>query len=154
MKVETPWGTMVLRATPRGLREARFGIPGPAGDLPPPPETEGETVLEEALLFLRAYVEGRPYPLPPLDLTGIPPFHREVYRATMSIPWGETRTYGELARDIGRGSPRAVGQALGRNPLLLFIPCHRVVGSGGRAGGYLAGREIKEKLLRHEGVRL
>lgn len=143
----------MLRATPRGLREARFETCARMADHPPPPERESETVLKEALLFLRAYAEGRPHPLPPLDLTDIPPFHREVYRAVLSIPWGEIRTYKELARRLGRGSPRTVGRALGRNPLLLFIPCHRVVGSRGETGGYLAGKEVKEKLLRHEGVR-
>jgi len=83
-------------------------------------------------------------------------FRRRVWRAISAIPRGETRTYGELARDLGSG-PRAVGQACGDNPYPLVVPCHRVVASGG-TGGFNHARdglllEIKRWLLRHEGSR-
>ncbi len=142
----------MLAATSRGLREACFGVG--KGEAPPAPEAgaKAEEVLKEALLFLRAYLAGKPHPLPPLDIGDLSPFSRRVYRAVLSIPRGETRTYGELACSLGRGSPRAVGRALSRNRLLLFIPCHRVIRSDGRAGSYRAGEEIKIRLLRHEGA--
>lgn len=90
----------------------------------------------------------------PLDLGTISDFYRSVYQATREIRPGEVRTYGEIAREIGRdGGARAVGQALGRNPVPLVIPCHRVLASGGRGGGFSAygGLRTKDRLLRLEG---
>ena len=76
------------------------------------------------------------------------PFEREVWRITAAIPYGETRTYGEVAQDLGEpGSARAVGIALARNPLPLVVPCHRVVAAGGRLGGFGGGVERKRRLL-------
>lgn len=77
-------------------------------------------------------------------------FQHAVWDAASRIPYGQTRTYGEIAGEIGCKSPRAVGQALGANPLPLVIPCHRVVGRGGRLAGFSAGVEIKALLLEHE----
>ena len=78
---------------------------------------------------------------------------RAVWRAMREIPAGATRSYGEVARDIA-SSPRAVGNACGRNPIPIVIPCHRIVGAGGRLGGYSGqgGAETKRFLLRLEGV--
>ena len=84
-----------------------------------------------------------------LDLDRIEEFERQVYEFTRFIPCGETRTYGEIARAIGDPSPiaaRRVGQALGRNPIALIVPCHRVVAAGGKTGGFSAGGGVTTKL--------
>jgi methylated-DNA-[protein]-cysteine S-methyltransferase len=92
----------------------------------------------------------------PLDLARVPEFQRRVLLAALQIPRGEVTTYGEIARRIGHPrSSRAVGQALGHNPIPIVIPCHRVVGSDGSLRGYGSGRGIESKaqLLRLEGAR-
>ncbi len=90
-----------------------------------------------------------------LDLSGIPDFHRRAYELLVTIRWGETLTYGEMARQLGdAGLSRAVGQAMGANPIPLIIPCHRVLASNGKAGGFSApgGAGSKVKMLALEGV--
>lgn len=92
----------------------------------------------------------------PLDLTGVPDFHRRVYEVARAIPPGETTTYGAIAERLGnRGLSRAVGQALGRNPFPIVVPCHRVLSAGGRVGGFSAtgGIATKLRLLDLEGRR-
>jgi len=87
-----------------------------------------------------------------LDLSGAAEFDRRVYRVLLRVPCGQVVTYGELAKRIGRpGAARAVGGAVGRNPIPIFIPCHRVVAAGGRLGGFGAGLPWKRRLLSHEG---
>ncbi|TDR93255.1 methylated-DNA--[protein]-cysteine S-methyltransferase [Enterovirga rhinocerotis] len=86
----------------------------------------------------------------PLDWDGVPDFDRRVYDVLLTIPPGETMTYGEMARRIGEpGAARAVGAALGRNPIPVVVPCHRVLAAGGRIGGFSApgGAETKHRLL-------
>jgi methylated-DNA-[protein]-cysteine S-methyltransferase len=86
-----------------------------------------------------------------LDFSGATPFQSAVWRATQSIPYGETRSYGWVAGKIRRpGSYRAVGQALHRNPLSVIVPCHRVVGSGGQLVGFGGGLDLKHCLLELE----
>ncbi|MEN8614939.1 methylated-DNA--[protein]-cysteine S-methyltransferase [Dehalogenimonas sp. THU2] len=86
-----------------------------------------------------------------LDLTGTTEFQQDVYEAACRIPFGETKSYGELAKDIGKpGAARAVGQALGANPLPILIPCHRVVAADGGLGGFTGGVSAKKKLLEME----
>jgi methylated-DNA-[protein]-cysteine S-methyltransferase len=90
-----------------------------------------------------------------LDMDAIPPFHRRVYSAARKIPRGTTMTYGALAERIGApGAARVIGQALARNPFAIIVPCHRVVASGGRSGGFSAsgGVTTKLRLLAIEGV--
>jgi methylated-DNA-[protein]-cysteine S-methyltransferase len=101
---------------------------------------------------LRLYFRGRAVPFnDPLDLSGGTGFQRAVWQATARIPYGATATYGQIAALINRDrSARAVGQALGQNPLPIIIPCHRVVGSAGRLGGFGGGIEMKRLLLRLE----
>jgi methylated-DNA-[protein]-cysteine S-methyltransferase len=92
-----------------------------------------------------------------LDLAGVAPFYVEIYAAARSIGWGETATYGDLARRAGAaGAARAVGQAMARNPVPLIIPCHRILASGNKVGGFSAfgGTLAKQNLLRLEGVRI
>ncbi len=88
----------------------------------------------------------------PVDLTGCTPFERQVYEATRAIPFGKVATYGQIAKVIGKPkAQRAVGNALGKNPIGIVIPCHRVVGFDS-LGGFTGGLEHKKKLLRLEGV--
>ena len=97
--------------------------------------------------------ERRDFDLP-LDLRGTP-FQRRVWQALLTIPYGETRSYGELAAQIGRPDrPRAVGAANGRNPVSIVVPCHRVIGSDGGLTGYGGGLARKRWLLDHEAGRL
>lgn len=106
--------------------------------------------LVRAILWLDRYFAGRhPGPLPPYRLPGATPFRQAVSDQLCQIPWGQTTTYGALA---GRLSSRAVGNAVGWNPLCVFIPCHRVVAAHGRLGGYSGGLANKLALLAHEGA--
>jgi len=92
-----------------------------------------------------------------LDMDGVSPFHRRVYEVTRTIPPGETLSYGDVAAEAGSpGAARAVGQALGRNPFAIVVPCHRVVAAGGRVGGFSAtgGVSIKRRMLAIEGVQV
>ncbi len=91
-----------------------------------------------------------------LDMSRVPDFDRRVYAEARSIPPGETLTYGEIAARLGdQTQSRAVGQALGRNPFAIIVPCHRVLAAGGKAGGFSAvgGVETKRRLLEIEGAR-
>jgi methylated-DNA-[protein]-cysteine S-methyltransferase len=91
-----------------------------------------------------------------LDLSAVEPFELAVYEAARAIPRGETRTYGELAAAIGQpGASRAVGAALGRNPIPIIVPCHRILAAGGKSGGFSApgGTQTKFRILAIEGAR-
>ena len=107
-------------------------------------------VLEQAKVWLSQYFSGNiPSFLPPMMLNGTS-FQKKVWEALLEIPYGETVTYGELARHLGCKSAQAVGGAVGRNPISILIPCHRVVGSDGKLTGYAGGVEKKEALLKLE----
>jgi methylated-DNA-[protein]-cysteine S-methyltransferase len=105
---------------------------------------------------LAAYFSGtlREFTVPFVVVTGTA-FQKKVWQALQHIPYGETRTYGELAQSLGLslGASRAVGAACGANPLPILIPCHRVVAAHGWPGGYSGGLWRKERLLQREGVR-
>jgi methylated-DNA-[protein]-cysteine S-methyltransferase len=89
-----------------------------------------------------------------LDLHGSL-FQRAVWQALLGIPFGRTKTYGEIAAQVGHGAvPRATGTAVGRNPVSILVPCHRVIGANGSLTGYAGGLPRKERLLQHEGVLL
>ena len=89
-----------------------------------------------------------------LDLHGTL-FQRAVWTALLGIPFGRTKTYGEIAAQVGDGAvPRATGSAVGRNPVSILVPCHRVIGANGSLTGYAGGLPRKERLLQHEGVLL
>jgi O-6-methylguanine DNA methyltransferase len=112
-----------------------------------------------AIDAMRAHLEGRLDTLAGVrvDDSGLPDFHRRVYVALREVPPGETIGYGELAARVGSpGAARAVGQAVGKNPFPIVVPCHRVLASGGRAGGFSAygGLETKRRMLAIEGVTL
>jgi methylated-DNA-[protein]-cysteine S-methyltransferase len=109
-----------------------------------PPESVRHAV-EAISALLRG--ERRDLSALPLDMDGVPAFHRRVYETARTIAPGSTRSYGEIATDLGApGSARAVGQALGRNPFAIIVPCHRVLAAGGRAGGFSATGGITTKL--------
>ena len=111
-----------------------------------------EDVFSAARKWLDIYFSGRePDFTPPVKLTGTP-FRQAVWEALLSIPYGQTVTYGQLAARLGlpKGAARAVGGAVGRNPVSLIVPCHRVNGTGGNLTGYAAGLERKLRLLRLE----
>jgi O-6-methylguanine DNA methyltransferase len=111
---------------------------------------------EEMTREVREYAEGqrRAFELP-LDLSRVKPFQRAVLTAIQKIPFGETRSYGWVARAIGKPrASRAVGQALGANPIPIIIPCHRIIASDGSLGGYGGGLPLKRKLLTLEGAML
>ena len=87
--------------------------------------------------------------MPPLSLKGTP-FQQRLWEALLTIPYGHTVTYGELARRLGCRSAQAVGGAVGRNPISIIVPCHRVVGTNGNLTGYAAGLDRKRTLLELE----
>lgn len=108
-------------------------------------------VFRAAEAWLDAYFDRAPLPpMPPLAPSGTP-FQRRVWDRLREIPYGETVTYGALARGL-RSSSRAVGGAVGKNPISILIPCHRVVGARGRLTGYAGGLEAKRYLLELEGA--
>ena len=117
-------------------------------------------IFDQARKWLDAYFKRKkvsPFDLP-LSPHGGGDFARSVWRRLCSIPYGETATYGELAKEIVRVrgiakmSAQAVGGAVGRNPIAIIIPCHRVVGANGNLTGYAGGLELKVKLLKIEGA--
>ena len=114
------------------------------------------TTAQEAIDAIGALLRGESADLAglPLDMTGVPAFHQRVYAVARRIPPGQTLTYGDVAERLGnRGLSRAVGQALGRNPFAIIVPCHRVVSASGGLGGFSAhaGVGLKQRLLEIEG---
>jgi methylated-DNA-[protein]-cysteine S-methyltransferase len=145
--MESPTGRLLLAADDAGLRHVAFAD----GREPAAPRSqwrEDATPLREAIRQLRAFFAGelRDFDLP-LAPEG-PAFHSRVWRELCNIPYGETISYGELARRIGSpNASRAVGRANGANPIAIVIPCHRVIGSNGKLTGYGGGLPRKELLL-------
>jgi methylated-DNA-[protein]-cysteine S-methyltransferase len=115
----------------------------PAREASPPPE------VERAIAGIVALLRGEPCDLSliALDMEGMPEFDRRVYEVARSVPPGATLSYGEIAARLGeRALAREVGQALGRNPFPLIVPCHRVLAAGGKAGGFSANGGLTTKL--------
>jgi len=153
---ETELGPKVriaLEWNDRGLRSLRLLEEGPT-----PPPGEAPPWVEELIGRLKAYLGGSGYELgtPPLDLEGLPPFHRRVFEVLLGTRPGQTLTYGEVALLAGSpGAARAVGQAVAHNPLPLLVPCHRVLAAKGPGGFSLFGSlATKARLLALEGVEL
>ena len=147
LRIRSPVGVLCVEAGDQGVFGLSFSDRGPsrAGV-----SARARAHLEATEEALASYFAGRPPRLPVLDLRGSP-FQLAVWSVLREIPWGEVRTYGEIAALLGRaGGARAVGAANGQNPVAILIPCHRVVQAGGRLGGFAAGVEVKRWLLAHE----
>lgn len=146
-RMATPLGPLTLVADEQGLRQINFPQNGEPS-APDPSWHEDAKALTETIRQLHAYFAGD---LEAFDLKLAPegtPFQQKVWKELLAIPYGETISYGELARRIGNPSAsRAVGLANGANPIPIIIPCHRVIGSNGKLTGYGGGLPIKEKLL-------
>ena len=124
-----------------------------AGETAPPPEVQ--RVIDRLVALLRG--EASDFSTIALDMDEVPAFHRRVYEAARAIPAGMTLSYGDIAARVGApGAARAVGQALGRNPFPIIVPCHRVLAAGGKIGGFSAqgGVATKRRMLAIEGVQL
>jgi methylated-DNA-[protein]-cysteine S-methyltransferase len=149
-RVNTPLGPMLLAATADGLAGAWFdGQAHHPGD-PGLPDDPAHPHLAAAARALAAHWAGRAATRPPLDLHGTP-FQRAVWTALQAIPPGQTTSYGALAQRVGRpAAVRAVGAAVGRNPVSVLVPCHRVLGADGALTGYAGGLARKQALLRLE----
>jgi methylated-DNA-[protein]-cysteine S-methyltransferase len=155
-EIDTPIGPMTALATRRGLAALLFGTdkyhPGPF-DVP---IDERNPHVHAARRWLDSYWDGADPDIAQLtfDLHGTL-FQRAVWQVLLQIPLGRTWTYGEVAARVGHGAvPRATGTAIGRNPVAVIVPCHRVIGANGSLTGYAGGLPLKEKLLQHEGVLL
>ena len=151
--VATPLGPLLLVRTRAGLAGAWFDGQRhhpPAYDAPLHPD---DALLAQAAAQLERYFEGGEAAFDvALDLVGSP-FQRAVWLALLAIPRGRTRSYADIARSVGApAAVRAVGAAVGRNPLSIVVPCHRVLGSDGTLTGYAGGLDRKAALLRLEGV--
>lgn len=150
----SPLGSILLAADETGLTglwfEAQKYFPSFSGVEYQEKETP---VLTETVRWLDVYFSGKdPGFLPPLHPQGSP-FRQAVWNILLTIPRGQTMTYGEIARRLGVRSAQAVGGAVGHNPISILIPCHRVVGSDGSLTGYAGGVERKARLLQLEGAR-
>jgi methylated-DNA-[protein]-cysteine S-methyltransferase len=140
----------------RAATERRLaGRTASAGTAEPPPWVA--TVVAD----IGRYLAGEPvdFAAVAVDLSGLDPFRQRLYESMRTLTWGRTTTYGELARQLGSSDwegAREVGEAMGRNPVPVVIPCHRVLAAGGKLGGFSAhgGAATKAKLLALEGVHL
>ncbi len=149
-------GEIVIRNDGSSLTGLYFAdqrhLPEGVLDLP----KEENAVTEKTKQWLDLYFSGKnPDFTPPLQLNGTP-FQKEVWKILQTIPYGQTRSYKQIAemfaaeKGILRMSAQAVGSAIGRNPISIIVPCHRVIGSDGALTGYAGGIERKEKLLQQE----
>ena len=150
--VASPWGPIHVAATARGIIGVSWAAPleslqadlvGRLGGeavarYDAPTADARQATLDRAVAALERWLAGEPEPFDlPLDLTGRSDWDRAVLAGVRRIPWGTTASYGEVARAIGRpGAARAVGGAVGRNPVGIVVPCHRVIAGDGTLGGY------------------
>ena len=166
--VDAPWGPIHLAATDRGVVALETLAPRElfadrlALRLRSEIATGSHEILDAAVAQVEAFVDGRRRSFDlPLDLDDRPAWDRAVFAAVREVPWGEVTSYGRIARQVDRpGAARAVGGAVGRCPIGLIIPCHRVIAADGSLGGYgtdwlgsrLAHLEVKSELLAREGI--
>ena len=151
-RYDSPLGPMIVAATDSGLAglwfEGQRHLPDSSGW----PHAPQHRVLRDAVAQLRDYFAGRRTQFDlPLDLQGGTAFQQSVWQALLAIPAGSTASYGDISQRVGRASAvRAVGAAVGRNPLSIVVPCHRVLGRDGSLTGYAGGLERKSALLELE----
>lgn len=158
-KYHSPIGAITLASNGKELTGLWFdGQKYFADNLPEKYEEKDLPVFGQAKKWLDIYFSGEmPGFMPPLNMDGISPFRRRVWEIMMEIPFGQTSTYGKIAKQIEaetgkRASAQAVGGAVGHNSISLIVPCHRVVGTNGSLTGYAGGVDKKVKLLKMEGV--
>jgi methylated-DNA-[protein]-cysteine S-methyltransferase len=158
--VDSPFGPLLLASTPRGLVRINLPVQDAEETLEElaikvsPRVLEAPAKLDEVRRELDLYFEGKltEFNLP-VDWQLTSGFRGKVQRAINRIPYGQTRTYTEMARTAGNErAVRAAGTACGSNPIPIVVPCHRVLRSGGGLGGYGGGLPMKEALLKLEGV--
>ena len=153
--IDSPLGPVLLARTAKGLAGAWFeGQKHHPGALAAPVRAD-DPLLKRVAMYLQSYFagEGAAFDVP-LDLLGTP-FQQAVWTALLTIPAGSTRSYGDIAKGVAAASAvRAVGGAVGRNPVSVIVPCHRVVGSDGSLTGYAGGTDRKLALLKLEGAAL
>jgi methylated-DNA-[protein]-cysteine S-methyltransferase len=142
----TPLAPLLLAAKPEGLCAVSFEVKTEAL------WTRDDAAFDDLKFQLDRFFQGRPLNFcGPLDYGAATSFQRSVWQQLRKIPFGETRTYGEVAAAIGNPKAgRAVGAACGANSLAIVVPCHRVVAAGGKLGGFSAGLEFKKFLLQLE----
>ena len=150
----TDMGWMGLAGTADGL--TRIILPRPSAaeirerlkDIPGQ-GIQSPDLFQDLMDRFRLYFSGRATDFPDrLDLSKGTPFQRKVWETAKLIPYGQTQSYGWIARQMGNPKAvRAVGQALGKNPLPIIVPCHRVLASGGKLGGFSSGLDLKRRLL-------
>jgi methylated-DNA-[protein]-cysteine S-methyltransferase len=156
LRTDTPLGPVILTATPQGLSGAWF-----EGQRHAPSEMHmqhwttnaANALLQETKNQILSYFAGQlsQFDLP-LDLSAGTPFQQSVWQALLRIPCGKIRTYGDLAKELDKPKAmRAVGGAVGRNPVSIIVPCHRILGAGGHLTGYAGGVWRKQALLKLEG---
>jgi methylated-DNA-[protein]-cysteine S-methyltransferase len=154
----TEFGWVAIAGSEEGL--SRITLPQPTPEKAQayiaallPQSVARTSFFDDLILRLQLYFKGERVNFPDaLDLSATTTFQRDVWRIARSIPYGETRTYGWIARGIGKPrAGRAVGQALGRNRFPIVVPCHRVVGAGGSLIGFSNGLEMKRRLIDLEG---
>lgn len=152
---DSPLGAIMLAASHEGLQGAWF-VQGQRHmpDSSHWPVAQHNALLQQAEKELRRYFAGEPVAFDlPLDLDSGTAFQQAVWRALLQIPRGSTTSYGAISTHLGKPSAtRAVGGAVGRNPLSIIVPCHRVLGADGTLTGYAGGLERKVALLRLEGA--
>ena len=150
----SPLGPIIIESDGEALTGLRFGEEKTPATLP---------IFDEVIRWLDDYFAGRQTENAVMDgktdgrITAKPKgtaFQQRVWQALLTIPYGETVSYGEIAQMVGCKSAQAVGQAVGANPIALIIPCHRVIAAHGRLGGYAYGTEIKKRLLELEEILL
>jgi methylated-DNA-[protein]-cysteine S-methyltransferase len=153
-RYESPLGPMIVAATDSGLAGLWFEGQRHLPDSSAWPVRPQHPVLRQAITQLEEYFGGRRTGFElPLDLQGGTAFQQSVWQALLSIPRGGTMSYGVLSQRIGQpAAVRAVGAAVGRNPLSIVVPCHRVLGADGTLTGYAGGLQRKSALLQLEGA--
>ena len=144
MIYQSALGPLLIEESAGALTAIRIASPS---DTPTPPTAITDEAFKQIAQFLMG--DRRSFRLP-ISLVGTP-FQKTVWEASCNIPYGETLSYSQIAKIIGKpGAQRAVGQALNRNPLMIVVPCHRVIGSSGNMTGYAYGTDIKTRLLEIE----
>lgn len=152
--VETALGGLTLVASDDsivGLYFPQHWYLPPQGSIGPKVDARDDALLETARVQLEEYLDGARAPFEVPIATDGNPFQERVWAMLREIPFGETTTYGDLAKRLGdKALAQVVGQAVGHNPISIIIPCHRVVGSTGKLTGYAGGLERKQFLLELE----